>query len=213
MKKILQIIIFLISIVTFSQEELIGEYCTIPIGESDVTCINFKENNRFEYTVSGCLGVSDIGTGKFELNKDNLKLIFDKKEQLIKSKIKIEEIESALEKEVIFKFNISDENNLPLYVNIVKKPENIAFKIFKENKIISQTKNDSIGNYQILSLGYEIIELELDNLTDKKIEITMFPIQPKVISDTTLTLNLSEISEKEFKAGTNFWNTYRKVKK
>ena len=67
MKKILQIIILLTSILTFSQEKLNGKYCSIPIGESDVTCIDFKENNHFEYSVSGCLGISQIGTGNFEL--------------------------------------------------------------------------------------------------------------------------------------------------
>jgi len=64
MKKILQITILLTSILTFSQEKLSGKYCSIPIGESDVTCIDFKQKNQFEYSVAGCLGTSHIGTVK-----------------------------------------------------------------------------------------------------------------------------------------------------
>ena len=213
MKKILHIIILMTSILTFSQEKLGGKYCSIPIGESDVTCIDFKENNRFEYSVSGCLGTSHIGTGIYELKNKILKLEFDKKEQPTKNKVKVTEIKSQSEKNIEFEFIITDENELPLYVNIVEKPNIKGFEIYKEKNKIEVEKNNSKAKYEILSLGYGTVELELKHNSSKKIEITMFPVQAKVISEKVFEWNLTELNEKEFKVGSKIWNTFRKIKK
>ncbi|MCG8755531.1 hypothetical protein [Tenacibaculum finnmarkense] len=212
MRKILQIIILLTSIMTFSQEKLSGKYCSIPIGESDVTCIDFKKNNLFEYSVSGCLGTSQIGTGIFELKNETLKLKFDKKEQASKESIKITEIKSSSEKTVEFEFIIKDENESPLYVNIVDISNVSGFEISEEkNKIEFEKKNLKV-KYRILSLGYASIELELEHNSSKKIEITMYPVQAKVISEKVFEWNLTELNENEFKVGTEIWNTFKKTK-
>jgi hypothetical protein len=211
MKKILLKILLFISIVTFSQEKLKGKYCSIPIGESDVTCIDFKEKKRFDYVISGCLGDSEIGSGIFELKNDILKLIFDKKKQTYKSLIKIKEFKPKLEEKVSFKFKITDESDYSLYANVVKKRGNIDFGTFETNIEISQNKNDSIAEYRIFSLGYELVELELDNKTDKVIEIKLSTFQPKLISEKTFTWSLIEIKKNEFKTGKEFWNTFRKI--
>ena len=213
MKKILHIIILLTSILIFSQEKLSGKYCSIPIGESDVTCIDFKENNRFEYSVSGCLGTSHIGTGIYELKNKNLKLEFDKKEQPTKNKVKVTEIKSQSEKNIEFEFIITDENELPLYVNIIEKPNIKGFEIYEEKNKIEVEKNNSKAKYEILSLGYEPVELELEHNSSKKIEITMFPVQAKVISEKVFEWNLTELNENEFKVGAEIWHTFRKIKK
>ncbi|MFI1770850.1 hypothetical protein [Thalassobellus citreus] len=213
MRTILQIIILLTSIMTFSQEKLSGKYCSIPIGESDVICIDFKENNNFEYSVSGCLGTSHIGTGIFELKNKILKLAFDKKEQPTKNKVKITDIKSSSEKTIEFEFIITDENELPLYVNIVEKPNVRGFEIYEEKNKIEVEKKNSKVKYEVLSLGYGTIELELEHNSSKKIEITMFPIQTKIISDKVFEWNLTELNENEFKVGTEIWNTFRKIKK
>jgi hypothetical protein len=213
MKKILQIIIFLTSILTFSQEKLSGKYCSIPIGESDVTCIDFKENNNFEYSVSGCLGTSHIGTGIFNLKNKTLKLIFDKKVQPAKNQVKINEIKSSSEKSIEFVFIIKDENELSLYVNIIEKPNVRRYEIYEEKNKIEVEKKNSKVKYEILSLGYGIVELELEHNSSKIIEITMFPVQAKVISEKVFEWNLTELNENEFKVGTKIWNTFRKIKK
>jgi hypothetical protein len=212
MKKTLQFIILLTSIITFSQEKLSGKYCSIPIGESDVTCIDFKKNNRFEYSVSGCLGTSHIGTGIFELNNQTLKLTFDKKEQPPRSIVNVKEVKSNSEN-IEFKFVIKDENGIPLYANVVEQPNVKAFEIYEEHNTFNAEKKNSKVKYQILSLGFEIVELELEHNSSKLIEITMFPAQAKVISEKVFEWNLTEINGGEFKTGPKIWNTYRKIKK
>ena len=212
MKKILQIIIFLTSIMAFSQEKLSGKYCSIPIGESDVTCIDFKENNHFEYFIAGCLGISHIGTGLFELKNETLKLIFDKKEQSTRSKVKITETKSSSEK-IEFEFIIKDENGFKLYAHIREKGEKKYFDLYeKENKIELQKKRLKV-TYELFSLGYEFIEIELNHNSSKKIEIIMFPPQAKAISEKVFEWKLTELNEEEFKTGTKIWNTFRKIKK
>jgi hypothetical protein len=203
----------MISILTFSQEKLGGKYCSSPIGESDVTCIDFKENNRFEYIVSGCLGISHIGSAVFEIKNKILKLEFDKKEQTTKNKVKITERKSNSEKNIELTFIISDENESPLYVNIVEKPNIRGFEIYKEKNKIEVKKSNSKVNYQILSLGYATVELELEHNSNKKIEITMFPVQAQIISEKVFEWNLTELNENEFKVGKEIWNTFRKINK
>ncbi|MDO6744691.1 hypothetical protein Q4553_08900 [Tenacibaculum soleae] len=212
MKNILQIIILLTSILTFSQEKLNGKYCSIPIGESDVTCIDFKENNQFKYSVAGCLGTSDIGTGIFELKNKTLRLTFDKKEQPTKNIVNIKELKSNSEK-IEFEFVIKDKNGFSLYANVIEQPNIKGFEISKEKNTIEVEKKNSKVKYQILSLGYEIVELELIHNSSKLIEITMFPAQAKVISEKVFEWKLTEINDGKFKTGPKIWNIYRKIKK
>lgn len=212
MKKILQIIIFLISILTFSQEDLKGNYCSIPIGESDVTCLKFKENNTFEYSVSGCLGTSHIGTGIFELKNKTLKLTFDKKEQPAKSKVTIKEIKSNSEK-IVFEFILEDENGFQVYGNIRKKGSEKYIDLHEKENEIKFLKENLKITYEIFSLGYEFLELELNHNSSKSIKIKMFPAQAKVISEKIFEWNLTEINKERFKTGPKIWNTFRKVKK
>jgi hypothetical protein len=212
MKKILQIIILLTSILTFSQEKLNGKYCSIPLGESDVICIDFKDNNHFEYSVSGCLGISQIGTGIFKLKNEILKLTFDKKEQLTKHKVKIIEIKSSSEKTVEFEFIINDENNLPIYANVIEKIYDRGFEVYEEGKKIKVDKTNSKIKYEIRSLGYGTVKLELNHNSNKKIEITMMPDQPQVISEKIYEWKWSELNKQEFKTGPKPWNKFRKIK-
>ena len=182
MKKILQIIMLLTSILTFSQEKLSGKYCSIPIGESDVTCIDFKQNNQFEYSINGCLGTSHIGTGIFELKNKTLRLTFDKKEQPTRNIVNVKEVKSNSEK-IEFEFVIKDEYGFSLNADVIEKPKIKVLEINNENKTMEVEKKDSKIKYQISSLGYEMVELELEHNSSKLIEITMFPLQTKVISE------------------------------
>jgi hypothetical protein len=212
MKTILQTIILLISIVTFSQEKLIGKYC-LTIGEGDATCIDFKENNRFEYEVSGCLGVSAIGSGKFELKNEKLNLIFDKAEQVSKSKIKITDSKGESEKEVKLQFKVKDENGIDIPANIIRTSDRKHFFYDELNKVFIVDKNSPKANYRIEFIGYETLELDINNSSDKIIEIDLFPAQAKVISDKEISWKWEKVNENEFKTGTNFWDRFKKVKK
>ncbi len=116
MSRVLPILFMFLSTGIYSQVQLYGKYCSIPLGESDVTCVDFLENNRFKYLVSGCLGLSSIGEGRYELKNSTLKLFFNKIEQQIKSKVSITESPSISNQEVTFEFNIKDQNGEPVFV-------------------------------------------------------------------------------------------------
>ena len=203
----------MISIVTFSQEKLIGKYCSIPLGESDVTCINFKKNNQFDYVVSGCLGITSIGSGKYELKNDNLNLIFDKTEQTSKSEIQIADNETQSEKESNLKFNIVDENGFELPANVIRTSDRKHFFFDEPNRTFIVDKNSPKAKYKIEFIGYETIELVIEHNTDKEINVTLFPAQAKIISDKELTINWNKINDNEFKTGSNSWNRFKKVDK
>ena len=211
MKMILQTILILISIVTFSQEKMAGKYCSIPIGESDVTCIDFKEDNRFDYEVSGCLGISAIGTGIFEFKDKNLKLIFDKKEQILKSGIVITENKSESEIETEFKFDIKDENGFEIPIFIMRLSDSEYFRIDEITQNIKVAKYSPSEIYRISFPGYEVIDLELDSKTDKKIDINLFLVQPLLISDKEMNWELTDFKDKGFSVGHSpFGNKFQK---
>ncbi|MEO8932773.1 MAG: hypothetical protein ABI295_00580 [Xanthomarina sp.] len=214
MKRILQTTILLISIVTFSQEKLIGKYCSIPIGEADVTCIEFQENNRFEYEISGCLGLESVGTGIFEFKNKDLRLIFDQKEQILNSRIEIKENSTESEKETEFTFNIKDENGFEIPIYIMRLSDSEYFRVDEITQNIKVKKNSPTEIYRISFPGYEVIDLELDSKTDKKIEIKLFPVQPLLISDKELNWQLTEFNDNGFSVRHSpFGNKYRKVEK
>ena len=105
------------------------------MGESDVTCIDFKENNRFTYMVSGCLGVSTVGSGKFVMKDEELNLIFDKAEQISKNEIKITESKAKSEKEVKLEFKIKDENGIEIPANVIRTSDRKHFFFDELNKV------------------------------------------------------------------------------
>jgi hypothetical protein len=214
MKTILKTIIFLISIVTFSQEKLIGKYCSIPIGESDVTCIEFKKDNRFEYEVSGCLVVSSVGTGIFELKNKQLQLLFDRKEKVLKSEIEVKENTIESKKEIEFKFDIKDENGFKIPIYIMRLSDSEYFRIDEITQNIRVEKNSPTQLYRISFPGYEVIDLELDSKMDKEIQINLFPVQPLLISDKELNWELTEFNDNGFAVEHNpFEYKFRKVEK
>ena len=214
MKSTLYILIILISFKIYPQAKLEGKYCSIPIGESDVICIDFQENNRFEYKRSGCLGLASFGEGSYELKNSTLRLNFDKKEQNLKSKVSITEKPSLSDHNVVFEFNIKDRYGIPLFVFVSEKGNDKDIGIYpEENKIILPKSNQTV-TYKVIAVGYEIVELSLQQLTGKVIDIVLFEPQPKPISEQTISWELSEIKPDGFKTGEEFWNsTFRKVQK
>ncbi len=125
----------------------------------------------------------------------------------------ITEIKSSSEKNIEFEFVITDENQNPLYANIIEIPNVKGFEISEENNKIEIEKKNSKIKYKILSLGYDSLELELEHNSSKKIEIIMFPAQARVISEKVFKWNLTELNKNQFKVGKEIWNTFRKIKK
>jgi len=212
MKLILYTFFFLISIVGISQEKMNGKYCSMPMGESGVTCLDFKENNRFEYVLTDCLGVSALGSGKFILDGTSLKLIFDKAKQKPKNKFEITETKTDSKKEVKLKFNIKDKNGFMLPANVIRTTYREHFFYDEMNEVFLVDKNSPKAIYSIELIGYKTLLLDLDNLTNKVIDVVLFSIQPKIISEKELTIRWTKINNDEFETGPNTWNRYKKVR-
>ena len=106
MKKILSICFLIIQMTVFSQEKLIGLFSTYQMAESDFSSYEFKENNCFEYKVSGCIGTDKIGTGHFKINDSFLILFFDNYKKDSQNKIQILKIDSKDKSSTIHNFNL-----------------------------------------------------------------------------------------------------------
>jgi hypothetical protein len=174
MKKIVLLNFLLIQITLFSQEKLIGNYCTIPIGESDVTCINFKENNRFVFILSGCLGTYKYGIGNFEIKSSDLILSFDNNDKEFRSEIEISEIKNTTKDSIIHKFKFVDQYGIKMMgVNLHKESGEFEFNenISNPNGIITfkYLKNQVNENYEVEFFGYENFKFRIEN--DKSYEI------------------------------------------
>ncbi len=129
MKNIILFVFLLINFYSYSQKLDEGRYCTTPIGESDVICIDILNNNHFKYVHSGCLGIQEFGTGKYEIKKQNLILHFDNTKAKKLQRATIINSINQNKDSVTLKFNVKDAYNLPIYgVNI------FTDKSFKKRK-------------------------------------------------------------------------------
>jgi hypothetical protein len=198
--------------VSFSQEKLAGKYCSVPIGESDVACFNFEDNYRFDYEVLGCLGLSSFGTGSFEIIDENLLLIFDKKQQIIKSSIEIIESISKSQEAAEFIFDIKDENGFEIPIYIMRLSDSEYFRIDEITQNITVKKDSPTETYRISFIGYETIDLKLNSNTDKLIKINLIPVQPLQIFDKEIKLKLDDFNNNEVSINLNsLENKYIKV--
>jgi hypothetical protein len=202
MKKILLIILLFISAVSFSQNELSGKFChSFNDGFSGV-CINFKNNNRFEYEVGGCLGVENFGKGKYQLKDNLLNLIFDKDSAQFQSNIKIETLEFRDRKDSIdLIFHIVEKANPeePLPAMIFQESDSYEFEKGRQTNnegrlTITKPLNQKSEKYRVLFLGLERFEFTLENDHTKKVTIELAPEAPQIISDKVLTLPLRKIT-------------------
>ncbi len=209
MKKVIKVIFIFISIISYSQEKLNGKYCTFPPAEGDVICLTFKENNKFDYSVTGCLGLSHVGSGNYELKDKALMLNFDKNDGPKRNKVTISQLESKSPTSVEFEFFAKNENGSPLVLDIFESESDKKYELDNQNNTIQVEKSDSFVNYKIFAIGYETEKLELKQNSSKKIEITMFEAGPVVISEKVYNWNLAELTEKGFKTGTE---TFEKLK-
>lgn len=198
MKYIMVFVLVIISNYTFSQEKFIGIYCAnFNSGYSGV-CINFINNEEFEYTTSGCLGVQEIGRGKYYFNKDKLKLAFNNDKFIYKSELEIKPIEGIQDPDSVnFHFTILNYENDPLPAYIRQESVNPEYnKIYKttvEGKTsISKPKDSNVERYTVFFVGYELFELSIMNDTNKKVIIKLAEPSPHIISNKTYKYNISE---------------------
>jgi hypothetical protein len=201
MRKFIIVIQILIVSVSYSQSKLKGKFCCSFNGGFSSICIEFKENSKFEYSIHGCLGIENIGTGDFSLESKKLTLKFDKVETKQKSKIEIENILNQNNKDSIeLHFKILDGYNdrMPMPATILVGSNSFEYeKGYQVNKsgeaTISKKRNSEKENYRILFLGYELLEFDLSNTSSKKIEIILELAGPKIISDKTFEYEIEKI--------------------
>jgi len=169
------------------------------------------EQNRFDYFVHGCLGISHVGTGNYELRDSILLLNFDENDGPKRNKVTITRLESKSPTMVEFEFFAKNENGSPLILDIFELQSDKRYELHGDQNMIQIEKSESFANYNVFAIGYETERLKLKRDSSKRIEITMFDAGPVVISEKTYEWKLTDLSEKEFKTGTEIWNRFEKV--
>lgn len=198
----------------FSQINYRGKFCSMSLGEGGVTCINFKENNKFDYQVSGCLGISCTGTGNFQIIDSSLILRFSKQNQILKSRIEINEKPKFSNNQAKLQFEIFDNEASPIYPILIKREsDNKVFsQTNKSNKIIIEAdKTLNIEEYEIDLIGFERVNLKVDTKTDKFIKVYLAEAPPLVISNKVMRYKLSKMTPYTFSIGGAYTDKFRLV--
>lgn len=212
MKPILTALLSIFSYSLFSQVSFGGKFCSTSLGEGNVTCIHFKENNQFEYQVSGCLGVSHVGSGKYNLRDSTLILHFKKQEQSIKSKVEITEKPKLSELPAKFHFKIFDLNGdfiSPIWIK--RESDNKYFTQNEGSDGVIIEGNLTNEEFTISFIGLETVDIKLDSKTDKLIKIYLAEAQPLVISNKIMKYKLSKMTPYSFSVADNILDRFKLV--
>lgn len=206
MKKIVIILIFVVNFSIIAQESLIGQYCTIPIGESDVACYSFKKNQQFEFKISGCLGISNYGKGNYSIKNGLLLLNFDNGKGTKNSQVSFKDIIETSKDSIIIKIKISDLNGFGVPAKIYPKEMDLMDFDFEKNYadtdgnwIWKDKKDIKLRNFIISNIGYEELELPLDMGKSQNIKIVLVPPSPDSISSKELMKNINIVSSEILK--------------
>ncbi|WMI65457.1 hypothetical protein RBH94_15500 [Aestuariibaculum sp. YM273] len=193
MKRTIIIITLLFSFSLIAQEKLVGEFCTIPIGESNVACYNFIENNNFEFMVSGCLGISTYGKGKYILNNDKLLLNFDSGKGIENSSITFKNLSEISKDSVTVKLKVTDLNGIGIAAKIYPKEMDLMDFDFEKNYadvdgnwILKDKKGNGLKYFVISEVGYVELEFAIDMAKSQEINIVLAPPSPDSISSKEL---------------------------
>lgn len=198
MKKTVIILILLLSFSVNAQEMLLGKFCTIPIGESDVVCYNFIENQNFEFKVAGCLGISTYGKGKYTSNNGNILLDFDNGKGNKNSTISFKELNKISPDSIIVKLKVTDLNGLGIPVKIYPKEMALMDFDFEKNYtdtngnwILNEKRNKELKAFVISEVGYVDFEFSLDMNKSQEIKIILAPPSPDSISSKVIMKSLT----------------------
>ncbi len=211
MKTYFLYILCFFSLLEVKGQKLKGTFCTIPLGEGDVSCIEFKNDNRFSFRNSGCLGLNSYGEGNFEIIKSKVILTFDdvvvepNNDVYIENRPPIDENWLNLEFEVLDKEGVSID-----YATVAVKDEDI--KVYRSTEYIPIPKSTDSTICYISAVGYETLELKLDQLTSKYVKINLGDYRPEQITNKTYTYDRSIFKGKSAQMPDDFSMIYRKVK-
>ena len=220
--KVFYLIILMFILFSCGTNRLKGIYCHSFNGGDDATCITFKKNHSFTYETAGDLGTYLTGKGKYNLQSKILKLKFAKDSVIQKSTIKIEDWSFRDDKEtdsigLIFKVYDGFNKGIPFYgATIYEESDNYSYS--NQNNVnrngaltITKSASDKTESYIIGFLGYETVKVALDHNSTKEIKVTLYPAQPQIISDTSLTYTIKNLEKDSFLTSQDY--LYKKVKK
>jgi|GEM_PF-4799635 len=210
MKILVPLLVFLLSTQVFCQQKLFGKYCSESFGDSDVVCMEFKENYQFDYVITGPMGIKARGSGEFELHNQRLKLVFANKKQRIESSVTKTDSESKYPRDIKLTFEIKDDLGNPLAASVHRIDDAIDY-LTEDSNTVWVKKDTPIAYYKVQFIGYEPIEFPLAHHFDQEIKVTLVPIQPKLISNEVMVFMLRNITDEGFSTGNNLWDHYRKV--
>ncbi|WP_435139257.1 hypothetical protein [Formosa sp. A9] len=200
MKNIGLILLFLVNFSINAQEKLIGNYCTIPIGESDVTCYSFKENQQFEFKISGCLGISTYGKGNYSIKNKQLLLNFDNGKGSQNSRIVFKKLKETSQDSITLKLKVSDVYGIGIPAKIYPKEMDLMDFDFEKNYadingnwIWKNKKNSESKHFVISENGYAELEFAIDLEKSQEIEIVLAPPSPNSISSKEFRKNIEII--------------------
>ena len=162
MKKSFHIVFYLITTFAFSQNKLSGKFCNPPIVIYSSECIQFLDNERFTYKVSG-RGSEKFGKGYYKLYDGELKLLFDKDSIEYQSIIKIENIGDSDKNDsidIVFKIMEKANPEEPLPAQIFQESDSFEFDKRKHTDnngrlTLNKPKNNKIERYRVALLGLE----------------------------------------------------------
>lgn len=215
MKTILQTIILFLSLISFSQEKQISKFCSISNAQGNSTCIEFQENNRFSYKATAFNSKVSIGIGDYEIKDKKLHLFFDSKEKFLKNYIQVSESESKPGSDIKIKFKIKNKNGVELPFKVALETDNNITnlnEVNKKNEISINYIEYPTAKFIVWSEGYNLMNIETRNRTDKTIEITMLP-NSLIINNEKVIMQWIKINNKEFKTGLNSWDIFKTVEK
>lgn len=165
MRQIIIILILLETVIFFGQSKVEGTFCSSS-GYSSY-CLTLNSDSLFSYESSGCL-TKAIGSGKFKIDKNRLKLYFTKTDTAKNSfKIKSRECQNPDSITLIFVVK-SFEDNAPI--------QNADIYFSKGEKISKNTLTDINGNATIkLKKSVSIFDINISIAMHKKVVIKATP--------------------------------------
>lgn len=196
----LLLLIFLIPIISFSQNELEGRYYIPDLSGDTYEYLNFDKVGNFEYAKGGHLGEEQPSKGKYEFSDQLLILNFNNS-QSKKIGYHQSEIWRNNKDSIRVKIKVMDYDKNPLEHVFVSEINNSKRKR-TNNKGFAELmfpKENSFQDLIITWVGFEHYDLEIDKNYNYNIKVYLTPdLQQIPIRDQTDTIRIKEFEKTYF---------------
>ncbi|MBZ9630802.1 hypothetical protein LB465_08425 [Salegentibacter sp. LM13S] len=205
MKNYLQALIFLIPIISFSQDELEGRYYKPDLSGDTYEYLDFDKDGNFEYAKGGHLGEAQPSKGKYELSDQLLILNFNNS-QSKKIGYHQTEIWRNNKDSISVKIKVMDYDKNPLEHVFISGMNNSKRKRTNNRGVaeLKFYKENSAQNLIITWVGFEHYDLEIDKNYNYNIKVYLTPnLQQIPIRDQIDTLRIKEFEKVYFRTEKN----------